>query len=122
MIRELAFTCYPVTDIPRARRFYEESLRLKLLGSFGEGWIEYDVGGGTFCITTMADECQAGARGAFVAFEVDDLIAELARLRRLGVKFRLDATDTPVCRFAIIEDPDGNGLCLHQRHVNLPQT
>lgn len=30
MIKHIAFTLYPVTDMARARRFYEETLGLRL--------------------------------------------------------------------------------------------
>src|SRR5688572_25109738 len=44
MFRKVAFTMYPVTDVPRARQFYEETLGLKRgsMGNQGEHyWIEY---------------------------------------------------------------------------------
>lgn len=34
---DIAFTCYPVTDLQRARRFYEGVLGLKEARFFGEG-------------------------------------------------------------------------------------
>ena len=48
-------------------------------------------------------------------FEVDDLDAEISRLESKNVKFAMRATDTPVCRFAIICDPDGNKIMVHKR-------
>ena len=50
MITEIAFHVYPVSDMARARRFYEEVLNLKMESNFGEEWIEYGVGNGTFAI------------------------------------------------------------------------
>jgi extradiol dioxygenase family protein len=51
MIKKVAFTMYPITDVARARKFYEETLGLKRgsMGSQGEQyWIEYDLpAGGT---------------------------------------------------------------------------
>ncbi|HXF94257.1 MAG TPA: VOC family protein, partial [Nitrospiraceae bacterium] len=47
---------YPVTDMSRARRFYEEALGLKLariMEEGGQAWAEYDLPGGTFAITTF---------------------------------------------------------------------
>jgi predicted enzyme related to lactoylglutathione lyase len=46
---------------------------------------------------------------------VDNLDAEIARLKSLGVKFSMDAMPTPVCNFAIILDPDGNRVMIHKR-------
>ena len=50
---ELAFTCYPVTDVPRARAFYEGILGLQptmVNESEGGTWVEYEVAGGAFAI------------------------------------------------------------------------
>jgi predicted enzyme related to lactoylglutathione lyase len=43
------------------------------------------------------------------------LDAELARLKSRNVKFHMEATDSPACRFAIIFDPDGNKILIHKR-------
>ena len=52
-----------------------------------------------------------------VAFEVDDLDAFAARLREKQVKFKGEPVSTPVCRFAVITDPDGNQIILHKRNA-----
>jgi predicted enzyme related to lactoylglutathione lyase len=36
-------------------------------------------------------------------------------LKAKGVPVPMDVMDTPVCRFAIVSDPDGNRLMLHKR-------
>ena len=38
MLKKVAFTMYPVADVPRARKFYEESLGLTpgLVGNQGD--------------------------------------------------------------------------------------
>ena len=41
---ELTFCCYAVTDVARARNFYEEVLGLKATTIFGENWVEYEFG------------------------------------------------------------------------------
>jgi predicted enzyme related to lactoylglutathione lyase len=46
---------------------------------------------------------------------VDNLDAEIARLKSLGVKFSMDVMPTPGCNFAIILDPDGNRVMIHKR-------
>jgi extradiol dioxygenase family protein len=46
-ITETAFTGYPVTDMPRARAFYEGVLKLESSRVFGDNarqWVEYDLG------------------------------------------------------------------------------
>jgi predicted enzyme related to lactoylglutathione lyase len=117
MIHEIAFTFYPVTDMPRARAFYEGSLGLQIESNYDEVWIEYNIGGATLAISTMLQGHQPGARGAGVALEVKDFDAAIAALRAKGVKFLLEPMDTPVCRMAAIADPDDNGLVIHQRRA-----
>ena len=51
---EIAFSCYPVTDMARARKFYEGVLGLKPAITFGEPggmqWTEYDIASGTLSL------------------------------------------------------------------------
>lgn len=114
MIQSLAFTCYPVADMARARRFYEQTLGLKVSMNYQDAWVEYDLAGGTFAITTMAEECRPSANGPFLGFEVDNLDAELARLRAAGVACPQEPYDSPVCRLAVMQDSAGNRFLLHQ--------
>jgi predicted enzyme related to lactoylglutathione lyase len=116
MITEIAFTGSPVTDMKRAREFYEGVLGLKpAMESAGGMWIEYEIGNGTFAIGCYGDQWKPSKDGTGIAFEVDDFDAEIARLKSLGVKFSLEPMPTPVCHFAIICDPDGNNIFIHKR-------
>lgn len=117
MINSIAFTAYPVSDIAKARSFYEGVLGLKLSHNFADKWIEYDLGEGTFAITTMMEDCQPGAKGASIAFEVDDLDATIKHLKERDVKFIAEVFPTSVCHMAVIADPDGNGVTIHKRHA-----
>jgi len=115
MIQAIAFTVYPVKDIAKARRFYEETLALKPGHIACEGrWVEYDIAGATFAITDMNPDVAAGKGGA-VAFEVEDLGRAMERMRTASVKIVHEAFDTPVCRMAVVADPDGNEIILHKR-------
>ena len=120
-IVEIAFTGYPVTDMQRARAFYEGVLKLELTRMFENGdrrWIEYDLGQSTFAISNMSsDDWKPSNDGPAIAFEVEDFDSSVATLRANNVKFTLDPFETPVCRMAIITDPDGNSICIHKRHV-----
>jgi len=116
MITEIAFTGTPVTDMKRARAFYEDVMGLKpTMESAGGAWVEYDIGAGTFGIGSYGEEWKPSPQGTAVAFEVDDLDAEVARLKSKGVPVHMEIMDTPVCRFAIVCDPDGNKVMLHRR-------
>jgi len=118
MITEIAFSGSPVTDMKRAREFYEGALGLKCsMESAGGMWVEYDIGATTFAIGCYGDVWKPMSDGTMVAFEVDDLDADIARLKSKGVPVPMDVTDSPVCRFAIVTDPDGNKVMLHKRKV-----
>lgn len=118
-IREIAFTGYPVTDVSRARSFYEGVLGLKPSAQFehdGRHWIEYDVGAATLAISNMSQgQWLPSSDGPCLALEVVDFDASLAALREAQVKFALEPMDSGVCRMAIILDPDGNSLAIHKR-------
>jgi len=116
MITSIAFFVYPMRDIAIARRFYENVLGLKLETNFRDEWIEYDVNGGTFAITSMDITHVPGANGGVIAFEVTDLDSFVGLLKEKQVKFVLEITTSPVCRFAVIADPDGNEVIIHKRN------
>jgi predicted enzyme related to lactoylglutathione lyase len=116
MINEIAFTGTPVTDIKRAREFYESVLGLKpAMESAGGMWVEYEIGNGTLGIGCYGEVWKPSPDGTCIAFEVDNMDAEIARLKSRGVKFSMEVMDTPVCHFAIILDPDGNQIMIHKR-------
>jgi predicted enzyme related to lactoylglutathione lyase len=113
VIKEVGFVAIAVTDVERARKFYQEILELK--PSAGEGeWVEYEVGG-----TTIGVGCHPAWKpsrdGTSVAFEVDDFDATIAKLKERGVQFEMDTIETPVCWMTILRDPDGNRLLIHKR-------
>ena len=61
MIKEIAFTGSSVTDMKRARTFYEDVLGLKASEEMAGGkWIEYQVGNGTFAITNIDAQTPEG--------------------------------------------------------------
>src|ERR1700693_6048855 len=113
MITEIAFTGIPVTDMARARAFYEDVLGFKkTMESAGSRWIQYDIGAGTLAIGSYPG-WEPSAQGATVGFEVDNLDEEMSRLKARNVTVLMEIMDTPVCRFAMIGDPDGNKIIIH---------
>jgi catechol 2,3-dioxygenase-like lactoylglutathione lyase family enzyme len=80
MLRKVAFTMYPVTDMARARAFYEETLGLGPSRSGATSpWVEFDLpGGGCLAITTVTQQEPSANAGGTIAFEVDDLPALVA--------------------------------------------
>ena len=116
MITSIAFTVYPVSDMARARAFYEHVLGLHVSANYRDVWLEYDVGGSTFAITTTDMGHIPGAKGGVVAFEVSDLDLFINKMKERAVSFVTEIFDTPVCRMAVIEDQDNNHITLHKRH------
>jgi predicted enzyme related to lactoylglutathione lyase len=117
MISEIAFFTFPVSDVPRARRFYEGVLGLKMTHSFQDQWIEYDIGASTFAIAQADEEHKPALKGGAIAFEVDDFDVEVKRLKAAGARFVVEPSATPVCRMAIVADPDGNEIIIHRRNA-----
>ena len=116
-IKEIAFTCYPVTDMARARHFYEQVLGLTVAQVFGDAnavWVEYDIAGGTLSIGNGAPEWKANAGGGCVGLEVEDFDAALRQLKTHNVSMK-ESFETPVCHMVIVSDPDGNSLIIHKR-------
>lgn len=116
MIREFAFIGVPVTDLPRAREFYEGVLGLKPSSEEVRNNIEYDVGTGTLMIANYGERWKPVTGGTMAAFEVDDVDAMTERVKSSGATIALEPMDSPVCRFSMILDPDGNTLMLHKRN------
>jgi predicted enzyme related to lactoylglutathione lyase len=116
---EFAFVGYPVTDMTRARAFYEGVLNLKPASTFDDGhWVEYEVGPHTLALSNVSDEWKPSKDGGGVALEVEDFDAAIAWLQSKGVTFTLPPTESPVCHLALISDPDGNSICIHKRKVH----
>ena len=108
-IKEIGFVGIPVTDMAKARAFYENILGLKPDPEMtGERWTEYPVGTGVI----VGGDWQPSDRGTAAALEVESLEGAIARFKEH--KIRYDEVESPVCRMAIIQDPDGNKLIIHK--------
>jgi predicted enzyme related to lactoylglutathione lyase len=117
MIKSIAFFVYVVKNIKAARRFYEEILELKLTHEFKNEWFEYDLDGATFVVAKEDKTHRAPISGAMLAFEVEDLVKTVEALKQKNVKVSLECLETPVCHIALILDPSGNEIMLHQKKV-----
>jgi catechol 2,3-dioxygenase-like lactoylglutathione lyase family enzyme len=116
-VLDIAFSCYPVTDMPRARAFYEGILGLTLTmdhQSDGTHWVEYEIGPATLAIA-IAPGLHPTPIGCSVALEVDDFPAAIASLQAANIPFQFGPIETPVCHMAFVSDPDGNSIGIHQR-------
>ncbi len=112
-VKHIAFTVYPVKDMARARKFYEEALGLELGGEYAEGkWIEYYLDNGCFALTNMYE-----GTGCGITFEVDDVDKTVAQLKAAGAGVKMEPFATPVCRNAVLIDPEGNLVSLHTKNA-----
>ena len=114
-VKELAFVFHPITDVARARKFYEGFLGLKvgMQVEFGPGqwWIEYDIAGQALAMTNA----MPGTPQSALALEIADLDGARQAAKAAGVVIVGDTMEFPPCRMFQVKDPDGNQITLHQR-------
>ncbi|HEY1123677.1 MAG TPA: VOC family protein [Haloferula sp.] len=125
-IKEAGFTGYPALDVEETRAFYRDIIGLKEGMVFEHegkaGWVEFEIPGGhTLAIAQANDQWQPNPGGGGLAFELEDLDVAIEKLTAAGVKIILPVQDFPVCRMALISDPSGNTVALHQKKANHPE-
>ena len=114
-INNIAFVGIPVTDVPRARKFYEGVLGLGVSDEMMSGnWIEYTVGDNTLAIANVGEQWKPSNQGTVAAFEVENFDEAIKQLRNQDVSFAAEAFETPCCHMAVVKDPDGNKLIIHK--------
>jgi predicted enzyme related to lactoylglutathione lyase len=114
-ITKIGFVAIPVTDIPRARTFYEDVLGLTVAVEMMSGkWIEYAVGDETLAIANVGEQWTPSDQGTAAAFEVEDFDKAISHLKDQQVPFAAEPFETPCCHMAVIQDPDGNKLIIHK--------
>jgi predicted enzyme related to lactoylglutathione lyase len=114
-IKKIGFVAIPVTDIKRAREFYEEVLGLKPSEEMmGGKWIEYGVGQDTLAIANVGEQWTPSDQGTGAAFEVEDFDEVIKRLKDRHVRFAAEPFETPCCHMAVVQDPDGNKMMIHK--------
>ena len=112
-IKEIGFVAIPVTDMTRARSFYEGVLGLKTSEEMMSGkWIEYVVGDNTLAIANVGEQWTPSDQGA--ALELENFDEAIKHLKDRQVAFAAEPFETPCCHMAVIQDPDGNKLIIHK--------
>jgi predicted enzyme related to lactoylglutathione lyase len=123
MLKDAPIRAYiPVSDVARARKFYEEKVGLKPREEYAGGVI-YECGGAEVFLYPTPNAGTSKASQAFWA--VDDVEAEVAELKSRGVKF--EEYDMPGvtmknsiatgggAKTAWFKDTEGNTLAVSQR-------
>jgi predicted enzyme related to lactoylglutathione lyase len=114
-IKNIAFVGIPVTDMTRARRFYEDVLGLVVADEMMSGnWIEYAVGGDTLAVANVGAHWAPSDQGTGVALEVENFDETVKRLKDKQIHFAAEPFETPCCHMAVVQDPDGNKLIIHE--------
>jgi catechol 2,3-dioxygenase-like lactoylglutathione lyase family enzyme len=108
-----------VKDLDRARKFYEETLGLKEVDDFGEGFM---LKSGETKVTVYRSEFAGTNKATALTFDVDDLEDEVKDLKGKGVSFEHyelpglerqgDLYVAEGMKTAWFKDPDGNILSL----------
>ncbi|MGH7566149.1 MAG: VOC family protein [Gemmatimonadota bacterium] len=115
--RAVDFISYSVTDMDRSEAFYRDVLGLNVEVPRGEpgtrasGYMELDAGGTAISLTVLPQLHP----NAIVALSVEDVNAAIDELRGKGTKISMEPIETPVCFMAVVADPDGNQILIHQR-------
>src|SRR2546426_7703641 len=112
-----------VSDLGRARKFYEETLGLKTFDERADG-VTYQVGGGKWFLV-YPSQFAGTNKATYMSFEVDDVVAAVKELRDRGVTF--EEYDFPGLKTvdgiaeiqgvkgAWFKDLDGNIISVGQR-------
>lgn len=114
-VKAIAFVFHPVTDVARARKFYEKHLKLKPTMTIefapNKWWIEYDIAGQALALSN-ADPKAKPAEG--LTLEVVNLDEAYAAVQLAELEIAQEMVEFPPCRMFAIRDPDGNRIGLHQ--------
>lgn len=118
-VRGTDFVLYQVTDMDRSIGFYRDTLGMELEVHLAEyAWAELTATPTTLALwdpSKMMEGMTAQSGGAAIALAVEDVKAAVEELKGQEVTILQDTMDSPVCYMAVVADPDGNRVILHQR-------
>lgn len=118
-------TVLPVTNLDRAKRFYEDSLGLRAAKEKAPPDAILFEGAQGSRLELLKRDRKVQSEHTALSFEVEDVEREVSDLERRGVRFEdYDMpglkTERHIAKMnggkaAWFKDPDGNVLCIHQR-------
>ena len=110
-----------VTDVERARAFYEGQLGLPVnkAGSFGVEFLAEPTHLGVHP-AKHPDAFAMVGRHTGLTFHVPNLLDFCSRLGEQGVRFVAEPTQQGFGVMALVADPDGNVMALWEDNVNPP--
>jgi predicted enzyme related to lactoylglutathione lyase len=114
-VKRVGFVAIPVTEIKRARAFYEGVLGLEPACEMMSGkWLEYSVGEDTLAIASLETDWVPSNQGTAAALEVEDFGEAIYKFRVAVIRFAAEPFETPCCHMAVVQDPDGNKIIIHK--------
>ena len=111
MITKMAFVSHPTRDMAASKKFFGDVLGLKQTSSYEDKWCEFDTPDGK---SIALDTFSPIDKGPYLALETDNIEKEMSRLRKHGVETVMDIMDNKVCKMAMVKDPSGHAIMLHQ--------
>ena len=120
---EIVNVRYMVDDVDEAIAFYTKVLGFELISSAAPAFADVKRGNLRLLLAgpassagrPMPDGAKPGPGGwNRIHFIVDDLAAEVARLRDAGGRFRNDIVEGPGGKQILLQDPSGNVVELFQ--------
>ena len=121
--REMVNVRYMVDDVDEAVTFYTKVLDFEVLNSFGPAFADVARGNLRLLLSgptssagrPMPDGAKPGPGGwNRIHLIVDDIDAEVARLRESGAQFRNEIISGPGGKQVLLQDPSGNVVELFQ--------
>ena len=122
-MEEIVNVRYMVDDVDEAVDFYTNMLDFELLMSASPAFASVTRGNLRLLLAgplssagqPMSDGTKPGPGGwNRIHFHVEDIDAEVARLRAVGARFRNDIVEGPGGKQVLLEDPSGNFVELFQ--------
>lgn len=120
MITGMAFVAQPTRNLEAAKKFYGEVLGLAAGAVSPSGnWVEFTTPDGAVIALDGITPEMSDKASVFLALESDDIRADFARMKAAGATVAREPwTNTcpegDVCHMAVLLDPDGNTVLLHQ--------
>jgi catechol 2,3-dioxygenase-like lactoylglutathione lyase family enzyme len=108
-MKALEIITIPVSDQQKAKAFYM-NLGFEIIAEapmeHGQTWLQLGLPGQPVSIALL--------KFHGIICETGNIEKEISELKAKGIETgKID--DTPWGRFAWLKDPDGNGICLHQK-------
>jgi catechol 2,3-dioxygenase-like lactoylglutathione lyase family enzyme len=108
-MKSIEIVTIPVKDQQKAKEFYLKlgfQVLVEAPAAHGQTWLQLGLPGSPTSIALMSFHG--------MICETDDIEKEISELNAKGIE--VGEIDTkPWGRFAWMKDPDGNGVCLHQK-------